>query len=216
MNIEDIRASITELSGSGKKVMPNARKHGIYCSFTLPGLEDMLAVRDTKQRFADSEIPIDLDGVSVIDVGSNVGAIALEFARRGAMVVGVEYRDDRVALCNVMARHWKLDAEFYQADFNAGTSGDQSPWLHGKYQIVWCASVDEYINDLEAFYSMLHALCSGTLYLESNLQGAGLSDSQNMVGILERAGFIDVEYLGNGHSGGISRKRKLYRAKVAT
>ncbi len=216
MNLEDIRASITELSGSGKKVMPNARKHGIYCSFTLPGIDDMLAVRDTKQRFADSEIPTDLRGVSVIDVGSNVGAIALEFARRGAKVTGVEYRDDRVALCNVMAKHWNLDAEFHQADFNASPSGDQSSWLQKKYDIVWCASVDEYINDLEAFYSMLHDLCGLQLYLESNLQGAGLSDAENMLAILERAGFVEPEYLGNGHSGGISRKRKLYRAKVST
>ncbi len=216
MNITDIRSSIVELSGSGKKVAPNARRHGIYSTFTIPGLDDMVGVRNTKQRFHDFAVPEDLNGRSMIDVGSNVGAMALEFARRGASVTGVEYRDDRVSLCNVMAQEFKLNAKFLQGDFNEilELDSDSRPAWIKKYDLVLCSSVDQYIEDLESFYEMLHDLCGHTLYLESNLQGKGLSDAENMLAILERAGFVRAEYIGNGHSGGISRKRKLYRAWI--
>ncbi len=217
----DIRASIVELSGSGKRVAPGARRHGIYSTFTLPGLDDMAAVRNTMTRFRDfglvlreGDDPEPLRGKTVIDVGSNVGATAFEFCRRGASVVGLEYRDDRVALCNVIARRWELDATFAQVDLNVPLG--PRDWGSRRYDIVWSSSVDEYIDDLEPFYEMLHDLCGGVLYLESNLQGKGLSDPENVLAILERSGFVDAVYLGNGNSGGISRKRKLYRARAST
>lgn len=211
MTLEEIRYQITELSGSGKRVAPGARRHGIYTTFTLPGLDDMPAVRDTKQRFADFGVPERLDGKIVVDVGCNVGATAFEFARRGATVVGVEYRRDRVDLCMAIAAHYDLSAIFYQDDFNAIESNfAERPWFTPKH-IVWCSSVDEYIDNLPFFYGMLRRLCIETLYMESNLQ---IKDSDILVqSFLEDAGFANVKYVGNGHSGGISRKRKLFTAE---
>lgn len=210
MDIETIRAQITELSGSGKKVMPGARRHGIYSSFTLPGLDDMLAVRDTKQRFDDFGIPERVDGKTIIDIGSNVGAVALEFARRGATVVGVEYRLDRVELCDAMAKRWELAATFHQDDFNTlEERWADAPWWR-QYDYVWCSSVDEYIANLPWFYGMLRKICGGTLYFESNLQ---VRNSELLAHCwLKDASFTNVRYVGNGHSGGIARKRKLFIA----
>jgi 2-polyprenyl-3-methyl-5-hydroxy-6-metoxy-1,4-benzoquinol methylase len=214
MSLEEIRSHITELSGSGKRVAPGARRHGIYSTFTLPGLDDMPAVRDTKQRFDDFGVPERLDGKLVIDVGCNVGATAFEFARRGAAVVGVEYREDRVALCQAINEHFDLGATFYQADFNALNSLDDlkdQQWFTWVYDIVWCSSVDEYIDNLPFFYGMLRKMCRDQLYFESNLQ---VKDSDLLAHcFLNDAGFKDVVYVGNGHSGGISRKRKLFTGK---
>jgi len=208
VNLEQIREAIVQLSGSGKKVMPGARRHGIYSSFTLPGLDDMEAVRDTEQRFRDFDVPERLDGKTVIDVGSNVGATAFEFARRGATVIGLEFREDRVALCNAIAKHFDLKAGFFQDNFNAleDCFSDRS-WFT-KYDIVWCSSVDEYIDNIPFFYGLLRRLCGDQLYFESNLQ---IRDSQLLShSFLNDAGFTDVKYVGNGHSGGIARKRKLF------
>lgn len=211
MSLEELRSEIVRLSGSGKRVAPNARKHGIYTSFTIPGLDDMLAVRDTAQRFRDFAIPDDLSGKRVIDVGCNVGAVSLEFARRGARVVGLEYRDDRVDLCRALFAHFGLDGLFFQVDLNDPhhTSNVLGADL---YDVVWCSSVDEYIeaDNLLGFYQLLLDLCPrGTLYLESNLQG-GVPEALTIARLYEVGAKI-VEYLGNGHSGGIARKRKLFR-----
>ncbi len=132
--LENIRSRITELSGSGKRVAPGSRKHGIYSTFTLPGLTDMVAVRDTVTRFSDFGVPNTLDGASVIDLGCNVGATVFEFSRRGASVTGVEFREDRVELCRAIAKRWALDAEFHQADFNCL---DSEPSWYKKHDVVW-------------------------------------------------------------------------------
>lgn len=212
MSLEEIRSRITELSGSGKRVAPGARRHGIYSTFTLPGLDDMEAVRDTRKRFDDFGVPERLDGKMVIDVGCNVGAVAMEFARRGAFVKGVEYRHDRVELCMEIAAKYDLPAIFYQSDLNAiEDTYITYPWFAQNYDIVWCSSVDEYIDNLPFFYGLLRKLCGGQLYFESNLQ---VKDSDLLAHcFLKDAGFEDIKYVGNGHSGGISRKRKLFTAR---
>lgn len=208
--LHDFRRRIAELSGSGKRVV-NTRRNGIYTSFTLPGLDDMLAVRDTRRRLADSGVPLDLTGMLAIDVGSNVGAVALELARRGAIVTGLEFRDDRVSLSEEIARHYELSASFLQMDFNTGNFG---LWCDNhQAELVWCSSVDEYVADRELFYHRLRGLVvsGGTLYLESNIQDRTIDEVWTLVE-LGKAGFDNAEYLGNGHSGGISRRRKLFRA----
>lgn len=210
MTLEEIRAKIVELSGSGKRVAPNARRHGIYTSFTLPELDDMLAVRDTRQRFADFGVPEFLSGKLVLDVGCNVGAVSMEFARRGANVTGVEYREDRVALCRAIAEHYQMSPQFDQTDLNA--LREHETWTMTCYDIVFCSSVDEYISDLPSFYRLLRQLCLDTLYLESNVQGAG---SEVVVHSMLSEIFPKVVYTGNGHSGGISRKRKLFVCQVS-
>lgn len=212
---ENILREIIRLSGSGKKVSPNARHHGIYTSFTVPGLDHIRAVRDTKQRFADFAIPEDLKGKTAIDVGCNVGAVSLELARRGAKVFGVEYREDRVQLCRELFKIYDgFEGEFEQIDLNDPhiTSNVIGSRL---FDMVWCSSVDEYIHpeNLHGFYQLLLELApQGILYLESNMQG-GVSEILTMTRLRE-AGAKSVEYVGNGHSGGISRKRKLIRASL--
>ena len=212
--LEEIRSEIIRLSGSGKRVAPNARKHGIYTSFTVPGLDDMLAVRDTAQRFRDFAIPDQLVNKTVLDVGCNVGAVSLEFARRGAEVVGVEYREDRVALCGALFTYYDgFVGRFYQTDLNEVISRGEptEDWENVLYDIVWCSSVDEYVTDVVAFYRLLLVHTKGVLYLESNVQG-GISESLTMTRLRE-AGASDVRYVGNGHSGGIARKRKLFEVR---
>lgn len=209
-----IRDQLRYLSGGGKKLAPGMRRNGIYCTMTLPGLEDMVAVRDTKMRYEDFKVPESLTGVTWIDVGSNVGATALEAARRGATVTGVEFREDRVALCNVMARRWGLNASFHQADFNQVTrlvgTPDALPWM-SQYDVVWATAVDNYIDDRPAFYRMLHSLVKpgGMLRFECNVRRGGATVDEATAWLME-AGFElgSIKYLGTGSCPFL--KRKIY------
>lgn len=223
VDIEWIRSILTELSGSGKSINPTARRHGLYSTMTLPGLDDMQAVRDTLKRFDDFDVPEDLTGKTVLDLGANVGAVSFEAAIRGASrVIGAEYRDDRVSLCNIIAKYFDLNdhVKFFPADFNEGKQRlkfgpdeppPEKPWRVSS-DIVFCCSVDEYILDRLKFYKMLFEVTNETLYLESNVQ-RGQSIDMTVV-MLSSAGFDleNISHLGNGHSGGISRKRILFKA----
>jgi SAM-dependent methyltransferase len=212
MTLDEIRDHITALSGSGKRVV-STRRHGIYSTFTLPGLDDMVGVRDTAIRYKDFGVPEDLNGALVLDVGSNVGAMIFEAARRGAReVTGLEFRQDRVDLCSSIARHYDYRARFFATDFNA-TIPPEKPIWYEQYDVVFCCSVDEYIDDLESFHNFLFEVTGDRLYFESNLQHD--FDEADVMAMLMRAGFKDVHYIGNGHSGGISRKRKLFTARAA-
>lgn len=222
--IDQIRAEITRTSGSGKRLAPGARRHGIYSTMTLPGLDDMTAVRDTMQRFRDFSAPDSMIGVTFLDLGSNVGAMALEAARRGARVVGVEFREDRVHLCNMLAERYDLDARFYAGDFNDYGSGQiGEEWWDRSYltpaDVVLCSSVDEYILDCQRFYSDVRKLVdqNGELWFESNIQDRTEYNrsTEETIAMLEIAGFAQVVYRGNGNSGGMRRKRKLYTARVS-
>ena len=235
--LREIRAEITRLSGSGKR-LSSQRTHGLYTSFTLPGLDDMPAVRDTRRRLDDFGVPGDLSGKTVIDVGANVGAVSLELARRGAMVTAVEFRQDRLDLIGRIQRYYhnighsdhcrsdgldwfchtdtcpkwlmRYPVTTHVGDLN-DPSAHESPWARRQYDLVVCCSVDEYVKDRGRFYFLLRQICAGTLYLESNVQDGTVELETEMS--LVHAGFWGVRYLGNGHSGGISRKRKLFTAR---
>ena len=202
MTLEEIRSEIKRLSGSGKRVV-GTRLHGIYSSFTLPGLDDMMAVRDTKKRFDDFGIPENLFPKTFLDLGANVGAMAFEAANRGAQVIGLEYREDRVRLCEAIANMFAtpIQSRFFRADFNDPDIENHIPLLFGKpYDIVLCCSVDEYISNVQSFYNLLRKVCRETLYFECNRQRD--QDTYDTINMLKTAGFHDVTFLGNGHSGG--------------
>lgn len=108
LGLSEIRSQIDEMSGGGKKLARQRRANGIYTSFTLPGLDDMIAVRDSRARVTEflGGPDVRLDGKTFIDIGANVGGMLFEFARRGAICSGVEYRSDRVQLMRSIAAYY--------------------------------------------------------------------------------------------------------------
>jgi len=211
MNLDEIKDIITDLSGSGINLAKGRRKNGIYSTYTIPELSDMKAVRSTQIRYSDFNVPADLTGKTFLDLGCNVGTMSFEARRRGALVTGVEYREDRVTLCRIIARYFQMDGmEFHVANFNSLTG--KEPWRQ-EHDIVLCCSVDEYMHDRQSFYNMLFELTGETLYLECNVQRGQSVDMTIMM--LVHAGFKypNIKHLGNGHSGGISRKRIIYRVE---
>lgn len=194
--LEDIRRRISILSNPSKGPRQNGARR-IYTSFTLPGLDDMVAKRDTMDRLRRFGVPADLSGKTAIDVGCNVGAVSFELARRGAVVAGVEYDAARVTLCTDIALEMRLNSCFDRMDLNAQSPG-------GKWDIVWCSAVDQYIDDRAKFYRTLRSLCRETLYLESNDR-----KSHPAVELVE-AGFASVRPLGLSDG-----SRRMFVAEVS-
>lgn len=68
----------------------------IYSSFHFTGFTNIKAVRNTLKRLNIFSVPPRLDGVKILDLGCNIGALSMECANRGADVTGLEYNEDHV------------------------------------------------------------------------------------------------------------------------
>jgi SAM-dependent methyltransferase len=147
----DISGPFKEGSGFGDK---------LYSSYTLPELNQAPFFKNTLDRLKMFGIDKDLSGKTVLDLGSHVGAISFELARRGAKVLGVEHNIDRVKLCKKIACHFKLNAEFIVADME----NLELP----KFDIVLAMIVDHYVKDKERFYQFIADHMVETCFYESN------------------------------------------------
>lgn len=141
-------------------------KDSLYGTFHYKKFYYTEAWRDTIWRFNRFEIPDDLSGRTVLDIGSNTGAMSLEFARRGAKVTGMEYNQERVDICNELAKYLEADAEFHQGDIDNGLPSH----LDRKYDIVICTAVDAYVKDRFALYDLMACVAKEAIYFESNFQ----------------------------------------------
>lgn len=196
----ELVSEISRLSGGGKRLSSSARVHGIYSSFTVEPFDSIVAVRDTAKRFRDWGV--DVRACSVADFGCNVGALAVELAKQGARkVYGFEFNDERVELCRKLFEHLGLNGEFAVADFRL-----EVPKLKAPVDVVFCCSVDSYIDDWKSFYRGLAENALDKLCIESNRQDISMRATMTF---LESLGF-HVQYRGKGDSGGISRRREMF------
>lgn len=136
------------------------RLDSIYGSYhfnrlSLPGN------RHTLHRFERFSIPAVITG-TVLDLGSQCGAMSLEWARRGAIVHGVEFDKQRVDLCNRLARFLNVNARFYHTDLN-------SYHPQQSYDVLTAFAIDAYVKDVEIFRIATEANVK-IVYFEANNQ----------------------------------------------
>jgi predicted ABC-type ATPase len=196
----DFRSHVLHLSGGGKR--SGSRDVGLYCSINKPEFEGLYFIRDSAKRL--DQFNFDFSGKSVIEYGSNVGALSFEILSRGTTLLhGYEYNPFRVLFCNQYCHLNNLNGKFFQFDFNVDI-------LSKKADVIVCCSVDDYIDDLESFYNSLYDNCNETLLLESNIRG---KSDDFILNILQRVGFTDIKFLGNGDCGRVPKKRKIYKCE---
>ena len=143
---------------SGPLKNPTGR---LYGSYHLPGFKAS-GDRDTIKRFNYFGIPKNLSKFRVLDIGSNTGALSIEAARRGATVYGLEFNKERVELCNEIASKFNLKAKFSPCDF-------RKDWIAPNgIDVVFCCSVDNYIENKKTFFAKIIDINPNICYLEIN------------------------------------------------
>ena len=141
--------------------------------------------RNTSERIAAYQKDgVQFKGKSVLDIGSNCGAISLYLAELGAKVTGVEINKDRVEIAKELNRFLGLNAEF-----KAGNLADHIHNLN--YDICCCFAVtgrnpDE-IGVLRKIYEH-----STEILFESNH-----SPDNNFSNLFKSIGYRIVNYLGS-------------------
>ncbi|MFH0911471.1 MAG: class I SAM-dependent methyltransferase [Planctomycetota bacterium] len=126
--------------------------------------------RDVLERFALFDLPQDLRGYQVLDVGCNLGAMCLEFKRRGASrVVGIDVDPNILRCARILARICRLDVEYYAAPLE---NMEEIPALaQARFDIVAMMSVWWHVKDKEKARGVLERRLADILLLEEIKRG---------------------------------------------
>lgn len=179
-----LKERLYEVTGSQADI-PDRRY--MYHSFDLPGLKISLpeAQRDVPARF--DRMGLEFTNKTVVDVGANVGGMALEAAKRGATTIGLEKDSKRVKVANDLAAFAGFDAKFREFDVvhHAVPEAD----------IIFFCAVDGYIEDKAAAYQKVADAARETLIFESNRKDQLLS-TDDWLALWKGLGFKNVTSLG--------------------
>ena len=140
----------------------------IYGSFTLPYLS---APKEESQR--NSEVRCTqlglkeemIRGRSVLDLGSNIGAMLFEMQKyKPGKCLGIEYDGSKVKVASKTAAYNSLNnVSFQVGDIEKLTAADI-----GRYDIVFCLAVLSHMKDKDRLFRLLSEVTSETLYFEGN------------------------------------------------
>jgi 2-polyprenyl-3-methyl-5-hydroxy-6-metoxy-1,4-benzoquinol methylase len=121
------------------------------------------------KRLLDVVWPGRKDGLRLADLGCLEGGFAVEFARMGFQVVGIEVRESNIAACRVVKERTNLpNLSFVQDDaWNLGK--------HGPFDAVFCCGLLYHFDRPKQFLEMLSAATSRVLLLHTHFADARAS-----------------------------------------
>jgi tRNA (mo5U34)-methyltransferase len=117
------------------------------------------------------QLPSDLKGLRVLDIGTSDGFFSLQMARRGADVVAIDYRDKTEHGYHVME---KLNPN--NIDYKLMNIYELENAKIGKFDIIIFMGVLYHLPDMLRALHILRNLCSGTMYLETHSENQFCSD----------------------------------------
>lgn len=168
---DDLRARLLDASGSFRKKEGRHElrtKNVMYCAFSTPNftVAPAEAQRDAGKRVAHFGLTAhNVAGKSVLDLGSNTGAMLLQlsnFAPKSGL--GIEYDQDKVDLSNEIAAHARISTvRFEQGDLDK---------LHaaqvGVHDVVLALAIEGHVNHPERLYRFLGEVTGELLCFEGN------------------------------------------------
>ena len=107
------------------------------------------------------------DRLRILDLGSLDGSIALEFARRGAEVVGIEVRAASVLAARAEQERLQIkNATFFQDDVR-----NLSKQKYGTFDVVLCAGILYHLNapDVFVFLENIAEVCTGFALIDTHV-----------------------------------------------
>ena len=109
-------------------------------------------------------IPDDLSGMTVLDIGASDGFYSLECMRRGAKVTAVDYRHKSTSGFSVMEALNSVQIEHIQSNIYDIPEGI------GTFDIILCLGVIYHLPDIPRALWKLAGFCKGRLLLESYVE----------------------------------------------
>lgn len=155
---------------SGPHMRENSHPELPYATYHFPNFTVTPGMRDTLVRMREFEVPADVSLWSFLDLGSCLGSLSLEMARRGAQnVLGLEGLASRVELSQELATMLELPPTVRFQVFDI-TSWMAAPERWGTWDYVWACSIDAYIEDKERLYETCAKVAKRGVLFESNVE----------------------------------------------
>jgi 2-polyprenyl-3-methyl-5-hydroxy-6-metoxy-1,4-benzoquinol methylase len=114
------------------------------------------------QRILETVFPGDKTGIRIADVGCLEGGYAVEFARMGFQVMGIEVRDSNIAACNYVKSKTDLpNLEFVKDNaFNIAQ--------YGVFDVVFCSGLLYHFDKPKHFLETLSAVTTKLVILQTH------------------------------------------------
>lgn len=102
-----------------------------------------------------------LEGKSILEVGCGRGATLLEFARRGANVVGLDYSTEALAICEKL----KMSNGIAGKAFFVNADASKIPFPSDSFDFVFSVGLIEHFQDPRAILAEQHRVLRSNGYL---------------------------------------------------
>ena len=120
----------------------------------------------------------------VVDLGCLEGGYAVEFARAGYEVLGIEARSDSVARCRYVQQRLGLDnLSFVQDDVRNLKD-------HGSFDIVFCCGLLYHLDSPAAFLKLLGEVTGSLLLLHTHYAENEVNPNYPLSGVVEHEGLL--------------------------
>lgn len=165
-------------------MIPKFTAHNIRLddgAYTMPGVTDVLGMEENPvflavKRVLDITFPGERGHVRIVDLGCLEGGFAVEFARLGFDVLGIEVRSNNIAACDyVKARVDLPNLRFVQDDaWNVGN--------YGAFDVVFCSGLLYHLSKPKRFLELLSSVTRKVIILQTHIaverknEGFPLSD----------------------------------------
>src|SRR4029077_15556991 len=114
------------------------------------------------RRVLDTVFPGDKSRYRLADLGCLEGGVAVEFARMGFQVLGIEVREANIAACNYEKAHTNLPhLEFIKDDA-------RNIAKYGIFDVVFCSGLLYHLDKPEEFLNTLSAVTTKLLILQTH------------------------------------------------
>ena len=92
-----------------------------------------------------------VDGKRVLEIGCGGAQCSIAFAKRGAIVTGVDFAESEIEFARELANEHKVEIELFQRDMS-----DLTPIATDSQDIVFSASAFHYVDDLSTCFNEVY------------------------------------------------------------
>lgn len=124
-----------------------------------------------------------LDNVRLVDLGCLEGGYAVEFARLGLHVTGIDVRQSNIDACNYVKSRINVKSLTFIRD-NAWQLS-----TYGPFDVVFCAGVFYHIENPRQFMGLLFKNCKKLLFLETHFSTWMRNETHNLSDLAEHEGY---------------------------
>ena len=169
MNKQELKKMIAKLSQ-----FPHMERKENYQSYYLDGKE-IKGSRDTLERMILMNIPKDLEGSSILDIGCNLGSICCECYKRSAgRIIGLDYEKDYIDCAIELNKYNDYDIDYYVKDLTK--TKDCASFINSEFDTtigtIFALSLYKHVKG--KLFGLLDKLSFEVCIIESNNAPDGL------------------------------------------